>query len=308
MDGIRLPFTRRVNQFFGSESSPAPFFALFAFFAVDPKCRFWVQAKAGAQLEFESTADPFLEERAPLKSAIPLRLGVPPLIHRSSGGGNPTHARRRGDDQVIGKLRGLAAGKQRFQDPQPIFRAGGMNFDADHSEMCLQGQDGPVAKMTVQGDKRALVGDGLSENVRVVRPAQSNFTGPDNVMAQYAQWLGQFHPEHLIQKKSHEGSGWNEFGDLRADDAGFRKAQGCLDVSAGEFRVALEQCVPGFPIGKLAENDLPRYARALDDGAPATHARIQFDAIGHREQVSRRLPIVECRSLNTRTGVLRGSH
>ena len=40
MDGIRLPFTRRVNQFFGSESSQAPFFAIFAFFAVDPKCHF----------------------------------------------------------------------------------------------------------------------------------------------------------------------------------------------------------------------------------------------------------------------------
>jgi hypothetical protein len=30
-----LPFTRQVNQFFGSESSQVPFYA---FFAVDPKC------------------------------------------------------------------------------------------------------------------------------------------------------------------------------------------------------------------------------------------------------------------------------
>ena len=203
---------------------------------------------------------------------------------------------------MIGKLRGLTAGKQRFQDPQYIFRAGGMDFHADHSRMRLQGQDRPVAKMAVQGDKSALVGDGLGENVRVVRPAQSDFTGPDNVMAQYAQLLGQFHPEHLIQKKSHEGSGRNKFGDLRADDAGFRKAQGCLNVSAGEFRVALEQGVPGFPIGKLAENDLHRYACALDDRATATHARIEFDAIDHRGQRSRELPIVECRRFDTRTG------
>jgi len=40
MDGIRLPFTRRVNQFFGSESSQAHFFA---FFAIDSKYRFQVE-------------------------------------------------------------------------------------------------------------------------------------------------------------------------------------------------------------------------------------------------------------------------
>jgi hypothetical protein len=197
---------------------------------------------------------------------------------------------------VIGKLCGLAASKQRFQDPQHIFRAGGMNFHADHSWMRLQGQDGPVAKMAVQGDKSSPVSDGLSENIRVVRPAQSDFTSPDNVMAQHAQLLGQFHPEHLIQKKSHEGSGRNEFGDLRVDDTGFGKAQDCLNVGAGEFRVALEQGVPGFPIGKLAENDRHRYARAFNDGAAATYARIEFDAIVHRGQGSRGLPIVECRS------------
>ena len=28
MDGISLPFTRQVNQFFGSETSPVPFFAI----------------------------------------------------------------------------------------------------------------------------------------------------------------------------------------------------------------------------------------------------------------------------------------
>ena len=43
MGCISLPFTRRVNQFFGSESSQVPFFAVFGFFAVNPKCRFWVQ-------------------------------------------------------------------------------------------------------------------------------------------------------------------------------------------------------------------------------------------------------------------------
>ena len=40
MDGIRLPFTRRVNQFFGSDSSQAPFFVLFAFFAVNSTAQF----------------------------------------------------------------------------------------------------------------------------------------------------------------------------------------------------------------------------------------------------------------------------
>ena len=93
------------------------------------------------------------------------------------------------------------------------------------------------------------------------------------------------------------GSGRNEFGELRVDDAGFRKAQGCLNVSAGEFRVALEQGVPGFPIGKLAEIENHRYARALNDGAAVTHARIEFDAIIHRGQGSGGLPIVECRSV-----------
>jgi len=93
------------------------------------------------------------------------------------------------------------------------------------------------------------------------------------------------------------GSGRSEFGELRADDAGFRKAQGCLNVSAGEFRVALEQGVPGFPIGKLAENDHHRYARALNDGAAATHARIELDAVIHRGQGSGGLPIVEWRSV-----------
>jgi len=49
-----------------------------------------------------------------------------------------------------------------------------------------------IAKMAVQGNENALVGDGFGENVRVVRPAQSDFTGPDNVMAPYAQLFGQW--------------------------------------------------------------------------------------------------------------------
>jgi len=44
MDCTSLPFTRRVNRIFGSESTQVPFFEFFAFFAVDPKCRFWVQS------------------------------------------------------------------------------------------------------------------------------------------------------------------------------------------------------------------------------------------------------------------------
>ena len=32
-----LPFTRQVKQSFGSEPSPVPFYAVFVFFAVDPK-------------------------------------------------------------------------------------------------------------------------------------------------------------------------------------------------------------------------------------------------------------------------------
>ena len=35
-----LPFTRQVNQSFGSEPSQVPFYALFVFFAVDRQCRF----------------------------------------------------------------------------------------------------------------------------------------------------------------------------------------------------------------------------------------------------------------------------
>ena len=66
------------------------------------------------------------------------------------------------------------------------------------------------------------------------------------------------------------GSGRSEFGELRSDDAGFRKAQGCLNVSAGEFRVALEQGVPGFPIGKLAENGrvMPSCAMQFSNTVP----------------------------------------
>jgi len=37
---VSLPFTLRVNQFCGSESSQVPFFAIFVFFAVNPKSRF----------------------------------------------------------------------------------------------------------------------------------------------------------------------------------------------------------------------------------------------------------------------------
>ena len=51
-----------------------------------------------------------------------------------------------------------------------------MSFHPDDSGMRLQGQDGPVAKMAIQGDQNALVGDGLSENVRVIRPARLNPT------------------------------------------------------------------------------------------------------------------------------------
>jgi len=40
MDCINLSFTRPVNQFFGSESSPVPFSALFAFFAVNSTAEF----------------------------------------------------------------------------------------------------------------------------------------------------------------------------------------------------------------------------------------------------------------------------
>ena len=40
MDCLSLPFTRQVSQAFGSEPAQVPFYALFAFFAVDRKCRF----------------------------------------------------------------------------------------------------------------------------------------------------------------------------------------------------------------------------------------------------------------------------
>jgi len=40
MDCLSLPFTRQVSQTFGSEPAQVPFYALFAFFAVDRKCRF----------------------------------------------------------------------------------------------------------------------------------------------------------------------------------------------------------------------------------------------------------------------------
>jgi hypothetical protein len=43
MDCISLPFTRQVNQSFGSEPSQVPFYAFFAFFAVDRKRRSYVQ-------------------------------------------------------------------------------------------------------------------------------------------------------------------------------------------------------------------------------------------------------------------------
>ena len=47
MDCLSLPFTRQVNQAFGSESSQVPFYVLSAFFAVDRKCRFGVEAGEG---------------------------------------------------------------------------------------------------------------------------------------------------------------------------------------------------------------------------------------------------------------------
>ena len=40
---LSLPFTRQVNQSFGSEPAQVPFYALFAFFAVDRKCRLSVK-------------------------------------------------------------------------------------------------------------------------------------------------------------------------------------------------------------------------------------------------------------------------
>ena len=46
--------------------------------------------------------------------------------------------------------------------------------------------------------------------------------------------IGQFHWRHLIQKKAPGDSGRNEFGDLGVDDAGLGKAQGGLNVGAGE--------------------------------------------------------------------------
>jgi len=55
MDWLSLPFTRHVNQSFGSEPSQVPFYALFAFFAVDRKRRFWVQQPA----KWSSVAVPF---------------------------------------------------------------------------------------------------------------------------------------------------------------------------------------------------------------------------------------------------------
>jgi hypothetical protein len=40
-----------VNQSFGSESLQVPFYALFAFFAVDRKCRFWVEPLTCLQVQ-----------------------------------------------------------------------------------------------------------------------------------------------------------------------------------------------------------------------------------------------------------------
>jgi len=191
---------------------------------------------------------------------------------------------------VIGKLQGFAAGEQRFQDFHHLGVAGGMDFYADHTGMLTQWYHSPVAKMTVEGDQNAPLGDGLGQNGGVIGPAQSDFFGSDDIVAELTQFVGEFRPEHLVQKQAHEKSGGNEVGDFGTDHAGFGKMQGGLNVGAGEFRVAFEQGIPRIAFGKLAENDFHRDARAFNHRPATTDARVEFNMIVHGEKGFNYLP------------------
>ena len=70
-------------------------------------------------------------------------------------------------------------------------------------EMFGQGQDHPIAKMTVNRDQRSLFPHGPVQNQRIVRPFLANLGGTNNIMARLKQQRGQIHPQHLIQVQAH---------------------------------------------------------------------------------------------------------
>jgi hypothetical protein len=49
--------------------------------------------------------------------------------------------------------------------------------------MTGQGQNHPITKVPIQCDQHALLGHGLRQNIRIVRPAQSNLAGAHYVVA-----------------------------------------------------------------------------------------------------------------------------
>jgi hypothetical protein len=76
MGCISFPFTRQVNQTFGSESSQVPFYTVYAFFAVDRKCRFSVHRSEPRQVGTSSTASRSRYEREKNYEAVARRTNL----------------------------------------------------------------------------------------------------------------------------------------------------------------------------------------------------------------------------------------
>ena len=75
---------------------------------------------------------------------------------------------------MISETLSIAISKERFQNSHHVPGGGGMYLYAYDTGMRTQRQDGPIAKMSIQGDQDAVFRDGMCKNFSIIGSAYSD--------------------------------------------------------------------------------------------------------------------------------------
>ena len=85
----------------------------------------------------------------------------------------------------------------------------------------------------------------------------------------------------MIEVKAHGGLRRIEGGNFRVQNGLPGVFKGGLNIIPCQFRVAAEQRIPGFTLGKLFQDGGDRNSGVFDDWLAATDTWIDFNALSH---------------------------
>ena len=129
----------------------------------------------------------------------------------------------------------------------------------------------------------ALVPNGACQDVRVVGSSLASFQSPEDIMSVGLQPSGKFGSKHLVEIESHSKSGRFQCHNVRMNNGMAGIAQSRLNVLPPQFRIPVQDCVPGFAFSQLFQKDCHWNAGVFDDGLTTAHAGIDFNAFVHED-------------------------